>query len=85
MNTPILKRRPDPLSAEELAKMLQPEHCGDLIRYLAYLPASSHHQRSLDHPHLEPRLHRRPGPQSCRCVGTHRRHCERSEAIQPRA
>jgi NADP-dependent 3-hydroxy acid dehydrogenase YdfG len=40
VNTPILKNRPNPLSAEDLAKMLQPEHCGDLIRYLACLPAS---------------------------------------------
>jgi NADP-dependent 3-hydroxy acid dehydrogenase YdfG len=39
VNTPILKNRPNPLSAEELARMLQPEHCGDLIRYLACLPA----------------------------------------------
>lgn len=40
VNTPILKNRPNPLSAEELARMLQPEHCGDLIRYVACLPAS---------------------------------------------
>lgn len=39
VNTPILKNRPNPLSDEDLAKMLQPEHCGDLIRYLACLPA----------------------------------------------
>lgn len=38
VNTPILKNRPNPLSAEDLARMLQPEHCGDLIRYLACLP-----------------------------------------------
>lgn len=40
VNTPILKQRPNPLSDEELARMLQPEHCGDLIRYVACLPAS---------------------------------------------
>ncbi|MDQ8732827.1 SDR family oxidoreductase [Bradyrhizobium sp. LHD-71] len=40
VNTPILKQRPNPLSEEELARMLQPEQCGDLIRYLACLPAS---------------------------------------------
>ena len=40
VNTPILKNRPNPLSDEDLAKMLQPEHCGDLIRYVACLPAS---------------------------------------------
>jgi NADP-dependent 3-hydroxy acid dehydrogenase YdfG len=38
VNTPILKNRPNPLSEEDLARMLQPEHCGDLIRYLACLP-----------------------------------------------
>ena len=38
VNTPILKKRPNPLSAEDLAKMLQPEDCGDLIRYIACLP-----------------------------------------------
>ena len=40
VNTPILKNRPNPLTPEELARMLQPEHCGDLIRYVACLPAS---------------------------------------------
>jgi NADP-dependent 3-hydroxy acid dehydrogenase YdfG len=40
VNTPILKNRPNPLSDEDLARMLQPEHCGDLIRYVACLPAS---------------------------------------------
>ena len=38
VNTPILKQRPNPLSAEDLAKMLQPADCGDLIRYVACLP-----------------------------------------------
>jgi NADP-dependent 3-hydroxy acid dehydrogenase YdfG len=38
VNTPILKNRPNPLSDEDLARMLQPEHCGDLIRYVACLP-----------------------------------------------
>ncbi|HUK06437.1 MAG TPA: SDR family oxidoreductase [Stellaceae bacterium] len=36
--TPILDKRPVPVSAEERAKMLQPEDCGDLIRYVAALP-----------------------------------------------
>jgi NADP-dependent 3-hydroxy acid dehydrogenase YdfG len=40
VNTPILKNRPNPLTPEELARMLQAEHCGDLIRYVACLPAS---------------------------------------------
>ena len=38
VNTPILKKRPNPLSAEDLGRMLQPEDCGDLIRYVACLP-----------------------------------------------
>ncbi|PPQ31644.1 SDR family oxidoreductase [Rhodopila globiformis] len=36
--TPILDRRPTPVSAEERARMVQPEDCGDLIRYIACLP-----------------------------------------------
>jgi NADP-dependent 3-hydroxy acid dehydrogenase YdfG len=36
--TPILDKRPVPVSAEERAKMVQPEDCGELIRYLACLP-----------------------------------------------
>ncbi len=40
VNTPILKNRPNPLSDEDLGKMLQPEDCGDLIRYIACLPPS---------------------------------------------
>lgn len=38
VNTPILRNRPNPLSDQDLARMLQPEHCGDLIRYIACLP-----------------------------------------------
>ena len=38
VNTPILVNRPNPLSADDLGRMLQPEDCGDLIRYLACLP-----------------------------------------------
>ena len=38
--TPILDKRPVPVSKEERARMLQPEHLGDLIRYIAALPAS---------------------------------------------
>lgn len=40
VNTPILKNRPNPLSDQDLARMLQPDHCGDLIRYVACLPAA---------------------------------------------
>jgi NADP-dependent 3-hydroxy acid dehydrogenase YdfG len=36
--TPILDKRPKPVSAEERARMVQPEDCGDLIRYIACLP-----------------------------------------------
>ena len=36
--TPILDKRPKPVSAEERAQMVQPEDCGDLIRYIACLP-----------------------------------------------
>jgi NADP-dependent 3-hydroxy acid dehydrogenase YdfG len=36
--TPILEQRPQPVSAEERARMLQPEDLGELIRYVACLP-----------------------------------------------
>ncbi|PWS34605.1 oxidoreductase [Falsiroseomonas bella] len=36
--TPILDKRPNPVSAEERAKMVQSEDVGDLIRYVACLP-----------------------------------------------
>jgi NADP-dependent 3-hydroxy acid dehydrogenase YdfG len=36
--TPILKTRRVPMSDEELAKLLRPEDCADLIRYIACLP-----------------------------------------------
>lgn len=38
VNTPILKKRPNPLSQEDLNRMLQPEDCGDMIRHIACLP-----------------------------------------------
>jgi NADP-dependent 3-hydroxy acid dehydrogenase YdfG len=37
--TPILDRRPVPVSKEDRAKMVQSEDCGDLIRYIACMPA----------------------------------------------
>ena len=37
--TPILEKRPVPVSAEDRAKMAQSEDLGDLIRYVACLPA----------------------------------------------
>jgi NADP-dependent 3-hydroxy acid dehydrogenase YdfG len=40
VNTEILKKRPNPLSQEELDRMLQPEHCADMILYAATLPPS---------------------------------------------
>jgi NADP-dependent 3-hydroxy acid dehydrogenase YdfG len=36
--TPILDKRPVPVSAESRARMLQPADLGDLIRYIAALP-----------------------------------------------
>jgi NADP-dependent 3-hydroxy acid dehydrogenase YdfG len=36
--TPILDKRPTPVSAEDRAKMVQSEDVGDLIRYIACLP-----------------------------------------------
>ncbi|MBK1658929.1 SDR family oxidoreductase [Paracraurococcus ruber] len=38
VNTEILKKRPNPLSQEDLDRMLQPEHCADLLLYVATLP-----------------------------------------------
>ena len=37
--TPILDNRPIPVSEEERAKMVQPEDCGEVIRFLAQLPS----------------------------------------------
>jgi NADP-dependent 3-hydroxy acid dehydrogenase YdfG len=36
--TPILDKRPNLVSAQERARMVQPQDCGDLIRYIACLP-----------------------------------------------
>jgi NADP-dependent 3-hydroxy acid dehydrogenase YdfG len=36
--TPILDLRPNPVSPEVRARMVQPADCGDLIRYIACLP-----------------------------------------------
>lgn len=37
--TPILDKRPNPVSAEDRARMVQSEDCGELIRYIACLPS----------------------------------------------
>jgi NADP-dependent 3-hydroxy acid dehydrogenase YdfG len=37
--TPILDRRPNPVGPEVRARMVQPEDCANLIRYIALLPA----------------------------------------------
>ncbi len=37
--TPILDQRPNPVGPEVRARMVQPEDCADLIRYIALLPA----------------------------------------------
>jgi NADP-dependent 3-hydroxy acid dehydrogenase YdfG len=36
--TPILDQRPNPVGPEVRAKMVQPEDCGELIRYICNLP-----------------------------------------------
>ena len=38
VSTPILDKRPVPVSAEERARMVQPEDCGELMLFLARLP-----------------------------------------------
>lgn len=38
VNTEILKKRPNPLSQEELNQMLQPADCAELLLYVATLP-----------------------------------------------
>ena len=38
--TPILDLRPKPVTAEERARMIQPEHMADLVLYVAKLPAT---------------------------------------------
>jgi NADP-dependent 3-hydroxy acid dehydrogenase YdfG len=38
VNTPILKKRPNPLSEQDLARMLQPEDVGAMILHVAGLP-----------------------------------------------
>jgi len=37
--TPILDRRPNPVGPEVRARMVQPQDCADLIRYIALMPA----------------------------------------------
>jgi NADP-dependent 3-hydroxy acid dehydrogenase YdfG len=37
--TPILDNRPVPVSAQDRAKMVQPEDCGEIVRFLAALPS----------------------------------------------
>ena len=39
VSTPILDKRPVPVSAEERARMVQPEDCGELMLFLARMPA----------------------------------------------
>lgn len=36
--TPILDNRPVPVSAEDRAKMVQPEDCGEIVKFLSSLP-----------------------------------------------
>lgn len=37
--TPILDKRPVPVTAEDRARMVQPEDCGELVLFLARMPA----------------------------------------------
>ncbi|MEL7154944.1 MAG: SDR family NAD(P)-dependent oxidoreductase, partial [Pseudomonadota bacterium] len=39
VSTPIMDKRPIPMSAEDRARMVQPEDMGETILYLARLPA----------------------------------------------
>ena len=54
--TPILDLRPTPVSPEERARMIQPEHMADLIVYVAKLAADDLPERGRHQPDLEPRL-----------------------------
>ena len=38
VNTEILKKRPNPLTQQELDEMLQPQDCADMLLYIATLP-----------------------------------------------
>ncbi len=39
VSTPILDNRPVPVTAEDRAKMVQSEDCGEIIAFIARLPA----------------------------------------------
>jgi NADP-dependent 3-hydroxy acid dehydrogenase YdfG len=39
VRTPILDKRPNKLSEQELSEMVQPEDCGELVRFIATMPA----------------------------------------------
>lgn len=39
VSTPIMDKRPIPVSAEDRAKMVQPDDCGELMLFLARMPA----------------------------------------------
>ena len=39
VSTPIMDKRPIPVSAEDRARMVQPEDCGELMLFLARMPA----------------------------------------------
>jgi NADP-dependent 3-hydroxy acid dehydrogenase YdfG len=38
VRTPILDKRPNKLSEQELSEMVQPEDCGELVRFIATMP-----------------------------------------------
>ena len=54
--TAILDKRPNPVSAEERARMVQPQDCADLILYIALLPKRLVMNEVDAEPDLEPRL-----------------------------
>ena len=66
--TPILDKRPVPVSAEDRARMVQSEDVGDLIRYIACLPPHVCLNEVWITPDLEPRLRRRPAAPSASTV-----------------
>ena len=59
--TPILDKRPIPITKEERARMAQSEDVGDLIRYVACLPPHIVINEVMINPTWNRRLRRRPG------------------------
>ena len=64
--TPILDKRPNPVSAEDRARMVQSEDCGDLVRYIACLPR----RLCVNEAWITPTWPRTSGPTSTRLPAT---------------